>query len=259
MTRRSAKRRAFTLVEMLVSIALLALLAAGIAALTDDLRLRRAGILNIGEANRAADAVIDALEADLATTFVADRDGKPGIAGGPRSLTLRSRTVPLILDDAEDPTTASTRSRIEFDPDARELLAWRGSDAETGEASQPTLVTQRIKSLRFRYHDGQAWRASFDSAAAGELPVAVEVTLLFAPARDPDPEPSRPGDDLIPQASIPEPPPIPDGLALGPAADDDPFAEWLTDGRRRVIAIPDARAASADAAQPGRSPGGASP
>ena len=241
MRRRTAKPDAFTLVEMLVSIALLALLAAGIAALTDDLRLRRAAILNIGEANRAADAVIDTLEADLATTFVADRDGRAGIAGGPRSLTLRSQTVPLTLGDADDPKTQSTRSRIEFDPDERELRAWRGGDTGAGD---PTLVTRRIERLRFRYHDGQAWQPSFDSSSAGTLPVAVEVTMLFAPARDPDPEPVRPGDELIPDAVLPEPPPIPEDPAFASTAADDPFAAWLTEGRRRVITIPDAQAVS---------------
>jgi hypothetical protein len=35
--------------------------------------------------------------------------------------------------------------------------------------------------LRLRYYDGERWSASFDSGAAGALPVAVEVAVWFGP------------------------------------------------------------------------------
>jgi prepilin-type N-terminal cleavage/methylation domain-containing protein len=254
-TRRNPRRRGFTLVEVIVSIVLLSLLTAGVATLISDLRLRRDAILDLGAANRAADALIAAIESDLPTTFVATRDGQPGISGNATSLTIRSSVTPLSLDADATPTGEHTRSRFAFERASGVLKAARGPASQE---PSPTDMTDRLADLRFRYHDGQAWRSSFDSAASGTLPVAVEVIVLFGGRGDDTPGPRNTDADLPTDAPAPaDAPPTPDGPAALDAPPDDPFADWLARGRRRVIAIPDSgieqqspEAGAADASAP---------
>lgn len=257
MTRRSpaharpARPAGFTLTEVLVGVVLLALLAAGVATMTSDLRLRRGVILDAGDANRGADAIIAALERDLPATFVVSRDGEPGIVGTATSITVRSYVTGVSLDQGADPFANAMVTRFEFDRGAATLSASRAPSAA---AAQPEPMSERIADLRFRYHDGDDWRGSFNSAQAGELPVAIEVVVLFRTPR---------GDELI-KAWYERQDELTQGVSATGAAPGearptatgaptetvDPFDEWLTLGRRRVIAIPDAGAGTEDAAGP---------
>lgn len=51
-------------------------------------------------------------------------------------------------------------------------------------------MAEGVSALRLRYFDGRSWRDSFDSKAAGDLPVAVEVALWFRRPGDPPAAPA---------------------------------------------------------------------
>jgi hypothetical protein len=47
-----------------------------------------------------------------------------------------------------------------------------------------SLLTPEVVRVRFRYHDGNAWRSQWDSRAQGALPRAVEIILAVLPTDD---------------------------------------------------------------------------
>ncbi len=242
--RQRPARRAFTLTEVIVSVAILAILSAGVATLVRDLDSRRDSILHTGQANRAASALFDTIENDLLTTFVATRAGEPGIDGSATSLTVRSSAAAPSLDagTATDPRATIIETIIEFDRRAGVLAAARSA----ADAAEPEILSTRIADLRFRYHDGERWRSSYDSASENALPVAIECVLLFTQPgsqRGPGDEADRLIEELAADAAADAMADSPAPLGAGPFAEeaDDPFAAWLVQGRRRVIAIPDAR------------------
>jgi hypothetical protein len=55
------------------------------------------------------------------------------------------------------------------------------------------VIAEGVERVRFRYFDGREWLEKFDSAATGELPVAIEASLWFgeAPAASDPPEPEE--------------------------------------------------------------------
>ena len=87
-------------------------------------------------------------------------------------------------------------ARLEGDRMAIEF-ADNGSDVESlADAAQ--VIAPEVVELAFRYFDGTAWTDSWDSAAAGALPRAVEVVIgLKAPTK-----PRDPSDKRAPEAAV---------------------------------------------------------
>ncbi len=212
--RRSIRRVGFTLFEVLVSVGLITLLVIAMAAfLSDALRIRT----RVGDRvsrGLAAEATITEVERALATCIVADREFGSGIRGDESSIdVLRVGLATWRLGTLE-PTQAFVpieRCRVRF-------LPGEGHVAIGRDEREPTPIPGELHRVAFRYFDGKAWVTSFDSAAAGRLPVAVEVSIwLEAPRGEPVVE-ERPETDEI--AAATPPPTVPPD-------------------RRRVIAIPD--------------------
>ena len=110
----------------------------------------------------------------------------------------------------------------------------------------PNAIGGEFFRVEFRYHDGTGWQDRFDSAAGG-LPVAVEVSIWFEPwpgalledefagadeAADAPAFTLGAGDEVF----------DPDRFAGEDSGFEDPAAERPRPDRRRIIAIPDARA-----------------
>lgn len=87
-------------------------------------------------------------------------------------------------------TSIQGLARLEGDRMAIEF-ADNGSDVQSlADAAQ--VIAPEVMELAFRYFDGSAWTDTWDSAAAGALPRAVEVVIgLKAPAKPRDPGDKR--------------------------------------------------------------------
>jgi prepilin-type N-terminal cleavage/methylation domain-containing protein len=173
------RARGFTLVEVLLAIALIAVIAGGATGLALGLVSRRELIDRVGARDRGISILMDQIERDALAAFAGAPDAAArGFDGGPSSLSIASRARgwsgagPSTLDVVE--------SRYRFDaggdgdgPPGR-VLATRGRGAP-----EETLA-RGVALLRLRYHDGVAWTDRFASGADGRgLPWAIEVAVWF--------------------------------------------------------------------------------
>lgn len=198
--------RAFTLIEVLITLAIVAVLSGGVAGFIRDMRVQQREMLRWSEDSAAADALIESLERDLMTSIAMHRD-QAGVKGDREQITVISRGV---LADAPNPSAGLITA--EYRLDGTQLLARRGMAGAMNDVRWETLST-RIARLSIRYHDGHEWRTSYDSSADG-LPRAVEVALWF---ENPTPKQADPEDQR---------------------AQSEP-RQWSDPDRLRVIAIPD--------------------
>lgn len=163
---RVAPSRGFSLVEVLLAIVLLLALVGGLFTFIDGLRTGSQAADQRAAQMAAAEAVLDELEASLATTYVAGRDGVGGIVGDADHLNVRGRAW------AYQPH-ATDVGGCDLRMDHEHLSARRvvGGDPKAWEA------IRAVGGIRIRYHVGGEWKPAFDSAQAGELPAAVEISL----------------------------------------------------------------------------------
>lgn len=202
-----SSRHAFSLVEVLLALAIAVLLSAAILALLLNLGRRRTAILRLASEQQSTGVFLDRLEADLSAALAGDAALGAGVKGSRTELALLSRGVVL---GGAGPAIAALGdlqgSRYVFDREvgvlkARRWSAGRGA-AETGELE---VVSSPVRRLRFRYFDGREWKNGFDSLAAGGLPVAVECAVWTGT----------------------------------PPASDAPVGDWGAPDRLRVIVVPD--------------------
>jgi type II secretory pathway component PulJ len=234
-------RRALTLVETIVAIALMVLLGAALSGFLWDLQRQRDVLADLADDRLAAQMLFDELTHDLAFA-VTSAEGRAGLIGDERSLTVRSRRIaPVSLDAAAALRDLRTLA-VTFDEEQSTLTLAQQPGASAGPAS---ALSERIRRLRLRYHDGATWTSSWNAAASGELPAAVEIALWFHP-------PGRPrrlqvqDDELGPLGRVPE--------ELAELSSPESFlrgdeSAWAAEGsldkvvwpepdRLRVIAIP---------------------
>lgn len=199
-------RRGFTLLEALVAIALVGAILGVSVTLLRDVGTARERIESRMRRVEGVALVFDLLEARLATAVVTDLAGGPGIVGDASNLRVTGCGV----------STARIAAEVDRSPllDRASLaLEWRAGDlAIREEDGDWSVLASDLVAIRFRYHDGEDWRETWDSTFDG-LPVAVECSVWS----DPWPE------DLVP-AWLPEPEdPLddldPDSIEL----DEDPF------------------------------------
>ncbi len=169
------RRLGFTLIEVLVAIALMLALSAGLFSYVWNLISRRDRLVEVAAQQAAAGALFEELERDLATTFAVDASGSAGVKGDSASLAVRCRGVAGVGGRGEPIARLDDLLGGEVKFEEGSLSARRLGDGE----GTFEVVTSGVQLLRLRYFDGRAWLESFDSAATGTLPVAVEAALWF--------------------------------------------------------------------------------
>jgi prepilin-type N-terminal cleavage/methylation domain-containing protein len=236
-----ASPRAFTLVEVLITLALILALGGTMFAFHFDLIETRREINERTTSHRAAAALIEHLERDLTFCIVGDGRHGAGIAGDEHSLRILTRGTAAFLA-SDDPDAAMSDLQLaeyRFNSPARRIEMWRGVPGSEGRTASP--LGGSIFRVRFRFHDGLTWRNSFDSLAAERLPLAVEVAVWFEPSFEDDWEEPINDEDDQPRRLTFDEEPVFDESAWAQRADRDFRDPWggLPD-RVRVIAIVDA-------------------
>lgn len=172
---------AFTIMEVLVGLALTALLLGAVVSLVAELGRQRTLITANWRAGRGADVVMDRLERDIAFAIVGDRQRGAGIRGTADSLTLLTRGVWVVTDgeggSVPSPSHADL-TRVEYrQASGSGGVEVRESLLGSAETERSGNIVDAAMAMRFRYLDGGDWKSEFDSLRRGRLPLAIEVTL----------------------------------------------------------------------------------
>lgn len=233
---RPERRKAFTLIETIIAVALLMLLSAGVLAFVNDLRSQRELLADLGADLEAGSVLLERIDRDLTLSIAYDAEREAsGIVGDARSLTIVARRI---WPDPSNPTRGlrgTARSTYRFDPETNQLTV----DIDGNES----VLSDRVEVIRFRYNDSGdpgVWRDAFDAAADGGLPVAIEVAVWFLPPGQGEAGSDAQSDDqpmsqldamLAEQRAAAEAEAFADGAGEWPERQPD---------RWRIFAIPDA-------------------
>ena len=184
-------RRALTLMEMLVALALILALTVAVGSFAETYREGRD--FAISEALR--DREVDAMFGRLAEAFSCADASVGGISGGDRGVSIHHRGSVLPAMGSEpkpvDLLADSARYEIRFNEQLQEIF--------TARSSKTTLTWRRpVSIVQLRYHNGSSWTDSW-SVAQG-LPVAIECKLWYE--FDPEPETIETAEGTI-EADVP--------------------------------------------------------
>ena len=241
------QRRAFTLMEVLVAIALVLALVGAMSWFLHDMMAGREQIDEELARRQAASLIIDRLEQDLLTCIAGD-GRTAGVRGTETELTVLMRSVPArlaarrsaaadgfdeaggALDEREDHPSSLALLDLEaavyrYDSRRGVLAMGRGlpagrSASTPGVNAMPTALAGVLGAVRFRYHDGSGWRERYDSARDGGLPTAIEVAVWYEPVGD------RAGmvEGFAPPMEMFE-----DGPGEDVLSDPEAFDDWIDD------------------------------
>ncbi len=179
MRRVRAGERGFTLVEMLIALAIFGMItAAGVTLLTLTVRTRDSADRQLESVAdlRRTDALLTADLAQAAPRIRRDAEGRPrpAFTGGDGSGALLLAFVRRGWEDGA--TFRSTVQRVEYRLRGGRLERWRydAVDGQGRPVAMPLLEGVRRVQLRYRDRDG-AWRDRWDPTDPSRLPAAVEL------------------------------------------------------------------------------------
>lgn len=185
-----AHPRGFTLFEVLLALALVALLAGAMFSLIEQIGTQRRRIADDWRRWRSTDVLFDALERDLACVIAGDRRVGAGVKGNENSLVLLTRTVwidpdapaPANIAGSRDLIRATYRTANSGGMRCVRAVVPRRAASEAPPPEREGDLGGEFRAVRLRYFDGNGWKDSFDSLRAGHLPQAVEIAVWLAGA-----------------------------------------------------------------------------
>lgn len=244
-------RGGFTLFEVLLAVALAAVLSGGIYAFLVTLQLRQGQILSLSERMRGGSRLIERLEGDVLASVTGTPGRGAGIDGEHDRVRILTRGVtPPLAGGVRTPLGDLQGVEMTFDGAAGVVRARRFDALGGTPAGEAEVIAEGLERVRFRYHDGRAWRGSFQSLQAGGLPAAVEVAIWFgqgAPAagRERDDEAGAGGMGGVERAEGRAPrEPMWIEEEAGPGEEEPPRR---APDRVRVIVVPDGAKAGGEA------------
>ena len=171
--------RAFTLLEVMVGLAIIAALVGALSGFLVQLSDARARLTTTVERVECADAVFSLVDRALATAVVADPEFGAGVGGNESTLRIVRSGVGLGEGDA--PLFAD-RERCEV-----RMLDGAGR-IEIARGERRDVVDVPVRALRIRYLSERGWRDAFDSSEDGLFPVGIEVSIWFGEETPASPE-----------------------------------------------------------------------
>ena len=171
--------RGFTLLEVLLALAIIILLFATMTRVFDDLVDARARVRRSMMRTEGIAAALELLARSADAAVATGLDGEAGVTGDSGSIRIARSGVATTRLGASEAGISPVQDRhaveLAFRDGALMVRDQDGGDAET--------LATGIFAIRFRYHDGREWSASWNSDAAG-LPVAIECSVWTTPWPD---------------------------------------------------------------------------
>jgi prepilin-type N-terminal cleavage/methylation domain-containing protein len=154
-------RRAFTLLEVLLALAIFMALLTAMTQFTNTVASSRARVLDRADRQHVVDAIIDRIELML-MTGAASSGGEAGLVGDNDSLEVQ------VAQDrpGEQPLVARRGVSVAFNRPDGQIRFNEGQPLGLGD-------------LRLRYFDGDTWLDRFDSVESDGLPRAVVLEAWF--------------------------------------------------------------------------------
>lgn len=186
----------FTLVEVIIALALVVALLGGVAGLSLRVLDRRALVRQWSQSQEIAEQLISSLDRDLSMCTIGDSQVGAGIAGDATGIRIVSRGVTATGGDL-------VITELKFDPARGAIRARRGAaGGDAGAVSggigsadgdaQWSQLGPGVAGIRLLYRDRDEWVEQFDSLGKDHLPLAVQVEIWFGavaealPSRAPD-------------------------------------------------------------------------
>lgn len=196
----------------------------------------------MSDRDRGIATMIERLEMDVLGAVASDPQHRPGIVGDATTLVVTSRAITPHLAARVDNAPAfadAQRLEVRYIEAQRTLQMRRDAllASPEGRANFSTLATD-LGRVQFRYHDGARWRETFDAAADGGLPAAIEVSMWFD-----DPEPSVLGSgsgDVVGGEEEDDEPGNFDEFAVAMEEGTESRSALPPPDRLRILTIPDA-------------------
>ena len=165
-----ASKRGFTLLEVMVGLAIIAALVGALSGFLINLSDARARLTTTVERVECADAVFALVDRALATAVVVDPQFGAGVGGNESTLRIVRSGVGLGQGDA--PLFAD-RERCEV-----RFLASAGR-IEISRGDRRDIIDVPVRTIRIRYLSERGWRDAFDSRDDAMFPVGVEISIWF--------------------------------------------------------------------------------
>jgi type II secretion system protein J len=178
-------RNGFTLVELLLAVTLTALIAVGSLFFLDGARKLGGRVEFKAELYQKARALLGLIERDLQAAYASGQGLDLGLKGTDSALSdPPSDSIELVAANNRPKSETSkecdiTRTIYQIETD-RGLTRQKIKEiTRTGSVltNSGDVLAADVVGLDLRYHDGTTWNASWDSAAMGKMPRAIEVTL----------------------------------------------------------------------------------
>lgn len=165
-----ASKRGFTLLEVMVGLAIITALVGALSGFLINLSDARARLTTTVERVECADAVFALVDRALATAVVVDPQFGAGVGGNESTLRIVRSGVGLGQGDA--PLFAD-RERCEV-----RFLASAGR-IEISRGDRRDIIDVPVRTIRIRYLSERGWRDAFDSRDDAMFPVGVEISIWF--------------------------------------------------------------------------------
>jgi len=191
------RRRGFTLLELLLAVALLAIIAATVYA---SFRATVSAIdrsTQEGAPAQAARVILSRLADELTSTewsstrqetlFLGTTQEVKGQTIGQLQFSSRSHT----WYPTQPPAVEMTTIGYEVDPGPRGLQLWRTEVVNpflVDGGAERVMMTDQLANVQFRYYANGKWETEWDAGQQHQLPDVVEIVLTFAKADGPPEE-----------------------------------------------------------------------